>query len=896
MKIRFRLLGFALLILCAALRTHLSAQGSGDCNDPNEPNNTSLTGTWLPLGTNLNGYICTPTDVDWFRIPVTTAGVITVTLTVPVGLNFDLELYGPDLAWKAGSYQGVGKSETVTLGATTGTYYARVYGYPIGNGSHSTTNAYTIIAALVNATRNILKGPITNPANGHKYYLLAENTWQNSEAEAVALGGHLATVRNQAEQNWIFSTFNSFGGTNRSLWIGFNDAGSEGHYTWISGEPVTYTHWLTGQPDNAFGGENYAQMLKSLGGWNDLASPDTATSNRTDIHPISGVAESGGDSPPNSAPTITGQPSSQAANSGGFVIFAVYAVSSSPLMYQWQFTGQNIPNETNATLALNTLTGANDGSYSVVVSNPYGSVTSATASLAVLTDGANGNTPTRITVTPNWSKSSTAKNLVFITHGWQSVEANPLGPPAQPWMAAMTNAIAQRLGGNSAWQLETYDWTWAAWTLEPQQALSQAEYIGTQLGKEIAGMGYQQVHLIAHSAGSGMIQAIANQLQSSSNPPKVQLTFLDPYLGIFLQEKNNYGKNADWSDSYFVEDGSGGFTGGNLDYAFNVDVSWVDPRNTPAPYIGLDGGEVALSSHGYPIDFYLGSMTGGNYSCSSAYGFALSKEVEGLFWINNQVNYPVGSGPFLPCSPLDAVKNPNPGIAGLESGIAGIAAVISDAPHALSSFGANLVGDAGFVLNSIWSALPHVGPGRNNHPLPQGGSVTNGPAWLALGVPVTNAVNFVQFDAGFTDTNAAEGLLTVYWNTNQVGTVDERVASPGLQNYRFPLTATETNGLFTLSFRLDSFANASSVTVTNVATGFVGLTQPIRLAALGIATNGTPVLRLTAPPGYTYLIQASTNLLDWTTTALLVNTNGTALFAEPGPANKTARFYRATVP
>ena len=131
----------------ALLQTDGGAGSSVACNDPNEPNDSSLTGTWLPLGTNISGYICTPTDVDWFRIPVTAAGAITVSLTVPTGLDFDLELYGPDLAWKAGSYNGSGISENITLtNSTPGFYYARVYGYPIGNGSHSTTNAYTITA------------------------------------------------------------------------------------------------------------------------------------------------------------------------------------------------------------------------------------------------------------------------------------------------------------------------------------------------------------------------------------------------------------------------------------------------------------------------------------------------------------------------------------------------------------------------------------------------------------------------------------------------------------------------------------------------------------------------------------------------------------------------------
>ena len=179
-------------------------------------------------------------------------------------------------------------------------------------------------------------------------------------------------------------------------------------------------------------------------------------------------------------------------------------------------------------------------------------------------------------------------------------------------------------------------------------------------------------------------------------------------------------------------------------------------------------------------------------------------------------------------------------------------------------------------------------------PVPLGGSSgTNSPAWLAVGVSATNAINFVQFDAAFTDTNSAQGLLTVYWNTNQIGMVDERVVETNLQTYRFQLPGTVSSGLYTLSFRLDSFDNSSSIAVTNVATGFVGVTQPI---TLGISlTNGVPLLQLTAATNFTYLIQTSTNLVDWMPTALLLNTNGTAQFTDSSLTNFGARFYRAVM-
>jgi len=44
---------------------------------------------------------------------------------------------------------------------------------------------------------------VTNPANGHSYYLLSSNTWTASQAEAAALGGNLP-INDAAENDWVF--------------------------------------------------------------------------------------------------------------------------------------------------------------------------------------------------------------------------------------------------------------------------------------------------------------------------------------------------------------------------------------------------------------------------------------------------------------------------------------------------------------------------------------------------------------------------------------------------------------------------------------------------------------------------------------------------------------------
>jgi hypothetical protein len=105
--------------------------------------------------------------------------------------------------------------------------------------------------------------PIVNPANNHTYYLLGNSNCTDAQAQAVALGGDLATVRSDAENRWIFDTFAGYGGEQRHLWIGLNDLGHTGTFTWFSGEPVTYTHWSDDQPDG-IGSEHFVH-IKNFG-------------------------------------------------------------------------------------------------------------------------------------------------------------------------------------------------------------------------------------------------------------------------------------------------------------------------------------------------------------------------------------------------------------------------------------------------------------------------------------------------------------------------------------------------------------------------------------------------------------------------------------------------------
>ena len=115
--------------------------------------------------------------------------------------------------------------------------------------------------------------PVYNPATGHWYDLVssgANGSWDNAEANAIALGGNLVTINDAAEEAWLRATFSS----STRYWIGFTDAAVEGIWVWSSGEPVTYVNWDDFEPNNMTPpavGEDYAVINwnAATGGWND---------------------------------------------------------------------------------------------------------------------------------------------------------------------------------------------------------------------------------------------------------------------------------------------------------------------------------------------------------------------------------------------------------------------------------------------------------------------------------------------------------------------------------------------------------------------------------------------------------------------------------------------------
>ncbi|MCP3874997.1 MAG: hypothetical protein GY699_17820 [Desulfobacteraceae bacterium] len=113
--------------------------------------------------------------------------------------------------------------------------------------------------------------------NGHAYHLLdtdGTKWWHEAEAEAVSLGGHLVTIDDAGENQWVFNTFgpqaiayananNLPDRNNISLWIGLTDHLVEGSYQWSSGDPIGYFNWASGQPQNGVPDEDFVGIVVS---------------------------------------------------------------------------------------------------------------------------------------------------------------------------------------------------------------------------------------------------------------------------------------------------------------------------------------------------------------------------------------------------------------------------------------------------------------------------------------------------------------------------------------------------------------------------------------------------------------------------------------------------------
>lgn len=124
-------------------------------------------------------------------------------------------------------------------------------------------------------------------------------------------------------------------------------------------------------------------LIDDVGFWRRALTPQEALAiyNASFFNQTVAQATVGG---PVAAPQITQQPTNVIVTLGGSAAFAVTATGGAPLAYQWRQAGTNLPGATSTSLTIAAASAASAGNYTVVVSNPGGSVTSVVATLTVV--------------------------------------------------------------------------------------------------------------------------------------------------------------------------------------------------------------------------------------------------------------------------------------------------------------------------------------------------------------------------------------------------------------------------------------------------------------------------------------------------------------------------------
>lgn len=93
-----------------------------------------------------------------------------------------------------------------------------------------------------------------------------------------------------------------------------------------------------------------------------------------------------------SRPVILTQPQSRTVNLGSNAMFTALATGPEPLSYQWRFNGTNLSGATASSYTVTNAQIINEGGYTIVITNFFGSITSYVASLTV--DSTPPGTPT----------------------------------------------------------------------------------------------------------------------------------------------------------------------------------------------------------------------------------------------------------------------------------------------------------------------------------------------------------------------------------------------------------------------------------------------------------------------------------------------------------------------
>jgi len=127
-----------------------------------------------------------------------------------------------------------------------------------------------IFTRFLTALLSMVLWSISLQADTSSYRVVTQKmSWHDANRYAQQLGGHLVTIGSEKE-NRLVANLAKKHGIKRYFWIGLTDEFHEGRFRWITGEPLTYTNWYSGEPNDSDHNEDYAGIgWHSKYSWND---------------------------------------------------------------------------------------------------------------------------------------------------------------------------------------------------------------------------------------------------------------------------------------------------------------------------------------------------------------------------------------------------------------------------------------------------------------------------------------------------------------------------------------------------------------------------------------------------------------------------------------------------
>ena len=150
---------------------------------------------------------------------------------------------------------------------------------------------------------------------------------------------------------------------------------------------------------------------------------------------------------------------------------------------------------------------------------------------------------------------------------------------------------------------------WAPWSDNRVRASTNGKHIGELIGKHLAGYNIDQLHLIGHSAGAWLPDAICRKIrQEKPSKSLVRITLLDP-IGIngvldLGWGQRHFGECADFAEAILNTNDNVPGTNVALQNAFNIDVTKLEHNK---------------NGHEWPVWYYLDNLGGASLTLTASH-------------------------------------------------------------------------------------------------------------------------------------------------------------------------------------------------------------------------------------------------------------------------------------